>query len=152
MPAEHLAALDVAARAAVWRQILLERNELEALLVSAGDAPPEGFALYGPPRSQRLAEAGFAGEFHAIYLLRALQGRGAGRALMGAMAGGLLRRGVSAAGAWVFRDNYPARRFYEALGGADIGLAGVWGVEGIDYPDLAYVWRDLRKLARVTAD
>ncbi|MEF3365089.1 GNAT family N-acetyltransferase [Methylocystis sp. 9N] len=147
MPVEHLAALDVAERARRWRGLLAEPQQLSTFVVSRGEGPPEGFGACGAPRSQRLAAAGFVSEFHALYLLRSIQRRGAGTALMRHMARRLRAEGATNAGVWVFRDNPGARRFYEALGGEELGLEGVWGPNGIDYPDLAYGWRDLGALA-----
>lgn len=147
MPAEHLAALDVAEREWRWRGLLAEPRQLLTFVVSRGDDPPEGFGACGAPRSERLVAAGFASEFHALYLLRGIQRRGAGTALMRHMARRLKAEGATNAGVWVFRDNPGARRFYEALGAEELGLEGVWGPDGIDYPDLAYGWRDLSALA-----
>jgi L-amino acid N-acyltransferase YncA len=146
MPAEYLAALDVDEWELGWRRKLAGDAGLEVLLVSQGAGEPAGFAAFGPPRSERLAAAGYSGEFHAIYLLRSIQRRGAGRALMGRMSKSLLERGVTKAGAWVFRGNPPARRFYERLGGQEIGLEGVLALAGVEYPDLVYAWPDLAAL------
>jgi hypothetical protein len=66
---------------------------------------------------------------------------------MGAMAAHLEERGYRNAAVWVLRDKPGARRFYEALGGEPTGVEGVWSIEGLDIPDLAYGWRDLSRLA-----
>jgi hypothetical protein len=47
------------------------------------------------------------------------------------------------------RDAPKARGFYEALGAAPVGVEGVWEIEGVALPDIAYGWRDLRALTKV---
>jgi hypothetical protein len=63
------------------------------------------------------------------------------------MAASLRDRGHANAAVWVLRDNLGARRFYEALGGEATGVEGVWSIEGLEIPDIAYGWRDLAGLA-----
>jgi len=73
---------------------------------------------------------------------------GGGRALLRAIARHLLAQGSSAVSVWVFRDNPPARRFYEALGGVATGVDGTWTTLGLMLPDMAYGWRDIAPLAK----
>jgi hypothetical protein len=47
---------------------------------------------------------------------------------------------------WVLRDNLPARRFYEELGGTLIGER-TDRREMAELPEVAYGWRDIRRLA-----
>lgn len=150
MPADFLAALDETERAARWRDTLRagEQGADDAVfLVGRAGEPPSGFAACARQGAERLARAGFAGEFSAVYVLAPLQRRGAGRRLIGAMAAHLLARGISSAGVWVLRERLPARRFYEALGAKETGIEGVWSIPSVDFPDLAYGWRDLAPLA-----
>jgi GNAT superfamily N-acetyltransferase len=135
-------------RAARWRASFADPSRPEAVFLAArAGETPAGFAACGPVDSPRLAAAGYAGEFYAIYILGRLQRRGAGRLLMGAMTEHLLSRRIYSAGAWVLRDNPSARRFYESLGATETGIEGVWPVCGLELPDLAYGWRDLREFA-----
>jgi GNAT superfamily N-acetyltransferase len=151
IPAMLLAALDVEERTARWRDILIAvgqgADDAVFLAQRVGEAPG-GFASCGRQRSEKLTRAGYVADFSAIYVLRSLQRRGAGRRLMGAMAASLRERGYGNAAVWVLRDNMEARRFYEALGGETTGVEGVWSVEGLDIPDLAYGWRDISVLCQ----
>ena len=115
-------------------------------VASRGGDAPQGFAVCGRQRTERLSKAGYEGEFQAIYILQNLQGIGAGRRLMAAMARDLLERGMQSASVWVFRDNSGACRFYEALGGGEIEQ-GVWTGFGVTLVDVAYGWRDVRVLS-----
>lgn len=144
-PAEVLAALSVEERAERWRAILGEPDALPqsaVFLALAADGSAVGFSSCGLQRKDVLAQAGYKGEFSAIYLLKTAQRRGLGRRLMALMAENLLARGVEWASLWVLRNNFPSRRFYEALGGRKIAYEGLW--HGV--PEVAYAWRDLTRL------
>jgi GNAT superfamily N-acetyltransferase len=149
MPTETLANLDVAGRARRWREIFAAARASDAvfLLEYPGEGPA-GFASCGAQRIDRLASLGYSGEFEALYILRRSQRRGGGRALMRAMARHLLGQGWNAASVWVFRDNPPARRFYEALGGVETGIEGTWTTLGLTLPDMSYGWREMERLAK----
>ena len=150
-PKEALDAMDVDERIARWREILSAQGQGgpdATFLFCDAQGVPSGFGGCGRQRGDRLAQAGFHGEFHALYLLRRAQRRGAGRALMAEMAAHLSAAGFTSASVWVFRDNPPARRFYEALGGAATGIEGEWTVFGVSQPDFSYGWRDLTQLYR----
>jgi GNAT superfamily N-acetyltransferase len=150
-PKDALDAMDVGAQTALWRQILSapgnDGTDVTFLFCDA-QGVPSGFGGCGRQRSDRLAQLGFQGEFHALYLLRRAQRRGVGRALMAAMAAHLSTMGLARASVWVFRDNAPARRFYETLGGQATGIEGEWTRFGVSQPDIAYGWRDLTLLCR----
>lgn len=148
VPAEALARLDVEERTRRWREILRAAPACDAvLMLSFGDEPPCGFATCGRQRSPRLEAQGFAGEIQALYILRRGQRCGGGRALMRAMARHLRTQGWEGASVWLFRDNLPARRFYEAMGAVPTGEQGVWETLGVTLPDIAYGWRDVSGLA-----
>ncbi len=143
-----LAALAEAAageRDAFWAESVASPSRAVFLVAERG-AAPSGVAACGPVASQKLAAAGFAGEFYLIYLRRRLQGRGVGRALMRMMARHLLAHGRDSAGLWALRDSFGARRFYEKLGARPTGMEGVWPLAGMELADIAYGWRDLRAL------
>ena len=148
MPAETLQNLDVAERAKRWREVVASAPATgAAFLLAFAEQGPVGFATCGAQRSERLASLGYPGEFEALYILRRGQRRGGGRALMRVMASHLLGQGWSAASVWVFRDNPPARRFYEALGGVATGIDGTWTTLGLTLPDMSYGWREIARLA-----
>jgi ribosomal protein S18 acetylase RimI-like enzyme len=73
-----------------------------------------GFASGG---LERAGEPGYTGELYAIYVLDEFHGRGHGRELVRAVVAGLRELGLDDMIIWVLRDNQPARRFYERLGG-----------------------------------
>jgi GNAT superfamily N-acetyltransferase len=101
-----------------------------------------GFGSCGPQRNEALTRAGFGGEFGAIYVLRSHQGRGVGRSIMAALARALSAEGHGAAALWVLRDNAPARRFYERLGGIVVGEQ-IDEQPGATLVEDGYGWRDL---------
>ena len=149
MPAQALSDLDVTERARLWRGILAGGPPSGAIfLLEFAREGPAGFASCGAQRSDRLRDSGYPGEFEAIYILERGQRRGGGRALMRVMARHLLAQGWGSASVWVFRDNAPARRFYEALGGLATGIDGSWTTLGLTLPDMSYGWRDLRGFER----
>ena len=141
MPAARLAALDVAERTAMWRH-QLSGGLARGLAVAEDGGELIGFAACARQRAPSLATA-YAGEVTALYVLRAAQGRGAGRALMRAMGRRLIAEGYRSMALWVLTANAPARRFYERLGGELIAER----VDGED-AEIAYGWRDLTTLAR----
>jgi L-amino acid N-acyltransferase YncA len=147
-PPEALALLDVAERAAFWRERLAAGPGEAVFLLSFADDAPCGFAASGPQRSERLAALGFPAELSALYILERGQRRGGGRALMAAMAAHLLARDWRSASVWVFRDNPPARRFYEAMGGVATGVDGSWTTLGVTRADMSYGWRDVASWTR----
>lgn len=140
MPAARLAALDVAERAAQWHG-QLAAGTARGIAVAELAGSIVGFASCARQRSAALAAAGYSGEVAAIYVLRAAQGRGAGRLLMQAMARRLIAEGDRSMALWVLTANAPARRFYERLGGEIVGERS----DGRD-DELAYGWRDLAGL------
>lgn len=128
LPDTMISALTVEVRQAWWAQLLSNPPATRggAAYLAALDGTPVGFGTCNAQRSDVLAAAGFDGEISSLYVLRAAQGRGAGRALMARMATRLLRAEYRAAGLWVLRENASGRRFYEGCGGAlldgDAGL------------------------------
>ena len=64
---------------------------------------------------------------------------------MAATARNLAAHGLGSAAPWVFRDNAPARRFYEAVGGALLAEREDRGREDMP-PDVAYGWWDIATL------
>lgn len=147
MPAAILNSLSVADRAARWARILAEAAHEGGMSVfvamHAGDTV--GFAHSCGQRDGRLNVRGFTGEIGAIYVLRNAQGKGLGRCLMTAAAQSLHELGHDAASLWVLRDNDPARRFYERLGG-EVCCEREDRLEAATLVELAYGWRDLSAL------
>lgn len=106
-------------RVAVWRRTL-DGDDL-TVFVATPHGDIEGFVALGWQRNDSLRLQGFAAEVNAIYLLRAAQGRGLGRALMSAVAHWRLdcsaRSGLAL---WALNANRHACGFYRALGGTEV--------------------------------
>ena len=101
-----------------------------------------GWAYSGPNRDQ---DSIYAGELYAIYLLPEHQRRGIGLALTVAAAKNLIESGMSSMLLWVLAGNWPARRFYEALGGEYISEQQIT-IGNVPLPEVAYGWKDLGPL------
>lgn len=147
LPDEMLAGLSVDARTAMWRKILDQPEELGsvAVVVVEDKGRVIGFGSCGHQRDEALADAGFSGEFSAIYVLRSHQGRGVGRSVMAAMSSDLSAAGHAAASLWVLRENNTARAFYHRLGGILVSEKIEERPKGTLIED-AYGWRDLSSL------
>lgn len=92
------------------------------------------------------ADTPYAGELYTIYLLPTHWRRGIGRLLMAATAQSLMCRGMSSMILWVLAENWPARRFYEALGGQHHRERQT-DIAGSPLPEVSYGWLDLEGLA-----
>jgi ribosomal protein S18 acetylase RimI-like enzyme len=112
LPTEFLESLDESSYADRWRRFIGEGSS-RAYVVEQGDELV-GFASGGRERAE---ETGYEGEIYAIYILDEFQRRGHGRELVRAVVAGLREMGLDDMIIWVLRDNQPARRFYERLGG-----------------------------------
>ena len=141
LPQKMLAALSVEARTAAWAEILQEPPTERSTVVylAESDATIIGFGSCSAQRTENLVTQGFAGEFGAIYVLRAFQGKGIGRRLLRKMSSDLQGRGMGSAALWVLRDNASARRFYERQGGQVI-VEREDAREGIVLAEMAYGW------------
>lgn len=143
LPPHLLDAMTITERKRRWIDIWTNAGADEATLVAAEDRRLIGFGHCG---RQRDASVPFAGEFYAVYVQPEMQQRGAGRALMQAMARFLMARGMPAASLWVMRDNRGARRFYEAIGGRLVAEKSK-AHGGVTIAEVAYGWDDLGRLS-----
>ena len=148
MPDAMLNALSVSDRTERWIRILGEDiNPADpSVFVAEQEGDVVGFVSGGEQRDQALRAQGATGEITAIYVLRRVQRQRLGSRLMGAAARAFCDRGHQAASLWVLRDNLPARRFYERLGGEVVGEKEDHSEAGT-LVELAYFWRDLCNLA-----
>ena len=96
-------------------------------------------------RPNREADTDHTGELYVIYLLPEYQRRGIGLKLIVTTAAWLLDRGLRSMIVWVLAANWPARRFYEALGGAYLREQQI-NIGGTLLPEVAYGWSDLNCL------
>lgn len=93
-----------------------------------------GFCACGPVRE---IDPQFSAEISALYVLPDDQGKGIGRALVYAAADWLRRQGHGNMIIYVLRDNFPARGFYEAVGGR-LARERMWDIQGISMPEVGY--------------
>jgi GNAT superfamily N-acetyltransferase len=125
LPQDHLDALDVDGRRAVWRRILAATDwPRTGAFVAEDDGRVLGFAHVGPTRDED--GLGALGEVTALYVLPDASGTGVGRALMAASVQTLAEAGFTGASLWVLDGNTAARGFYEHAG---------WVVDGTDRVD-----------------
>jgi GNAT superfamily N-acetyltransferase len=151
VPTDLLTRPSLEERAAFWRHTLGAPDGGTAAFIALDRSGRMlAFGSCGPQRSPDLAAAGFAGDFHAVYVLTRAQRRGVGRRLMAAMAHEMLGRGYGGASLWVLRTNLPARRFYDALGGIPVGEREQRHGKTV-LVEVAYGWTALDKLAETLA-
>ncbi|AIB13981.1 GNAT family acetyltransferase (plasmid) [Azospirillum argentinense] len=147
VPDTYLVNLSEAAAAMRWHNAVQAHGPGQgALVVVDGMDSVVGFATYG---GRRIPVEGYEGEFYALYLLDEAQGQGLGRRLMATMAERLQEGGKRTAVVWCLRDN-PARWFYERLGGVRVAERPI-RFAGAELVEIAYGWRDLAPLARLSA-
>jgi len=141
LPAAYLAQMNSHLYARRWRRQLMAARPPEIVLAAEGRGGLVGYCA-GQVRSD-LAMA----EVSTLYLLGGAQKLGLGRRLLSATARVLQARGASALNLWVLKGNTPAQGFYEHLGGAITAERPVRGWGG-GYTEIAYLWRDIDRLAR----
>ena len=144
VPDEHLAGLSYSDREAVWVQILTRDDPSQCNFVAEkNDGEIVGFAGGGPERD---GDEVYRGELYAVYMLESHQRRGVGRRLACAVAYGLQSAGFDSMLLWVLEDNHRARRFYESLGGEQVGRKTI-EIGGAALVEVSYGWRDITGLA-----
>jgi ribosomal protein S18 acetylase RimI-like enzyme len=137
LPDAFLDSLDEAAYEERWARILGEGSS--RIYVASGGDEVVGFASGG---RERAGEDGYEGELYAIYVLLEAQGRGHGRRLVEAVAGGLRELGLADMIVWVLRDNAGARAFYERLGGIYVREQPIT-IGSALLQEVSYGWRSL---------
>ena len=142
VPDEFLDAIEVDAWAERHRRNMAEDPEGFVSYVAEVDEEIVGWALGGPNRSE---SSEFASELFTIYLLPEYLRQGIGRMLIAAVAKSLVACGFSSMNVWVLAENWPARRFYEALGGIYLSEKEVT-IGGVSLMEVSYGWRDLGTL------
>lgn len=138
VPEAYLAGLDEILRTKLWQEWLAADS---LVLVAERNGQVVGFANAG---ANRAAPEGCDAELYAIYLLQDAQRRGAGTALLRAVAKALTERGFKSMAVWVLERN-PARNFYESMG-SHLATSKVIEIGGAKLMEVAYVWPKLRSL------
>lgn len=127
-------------RQAFWtRHLGAETGEIVFVAGQGGEVV--AFASAGPPRDHPGVDA----ELFTLYALRAVQGRGVGRALMSAVAREVEARGCRSLALWVLDVN-PTRAYYAHLGGREDGEKTEALPGGGRLREVRMVWDDLARL------
>jgi len=138
LPRAYLQRMSAPLHARRWRARLMRMNEIT--LVAEG---PEGLVGYASGQwSRRSGGEMDEGEVTTLYVLKAAQGEGLGRALLSGVARALAAEGARSLVIWVLSENRPARGFYERLGGVAQESRGEQ-VGGSLVPAVAYRWADI---------
>ncbi len=136
---------EVSARA--WARLLTERADdstaRDVLLVTEGSAGVPDALVWGTAADDDAS--GSIAEIGALYVLPDRRGQGVGGQLLRAAAGELATLGYSALHIGVLTANRPARGFYEAMGGHEIGQR-TFDEEGYLLPVTIYAWPDITAL------
>lgn len=144
LPAQYLASLDEAQRAAQWQGWLTTGTPS---FVAELDGVVVGFVSGGLIREPLLD---YDAELFAVYLLAGAQRRGLGTALVSELARALLAQGFQKMAVWVLAAN-PATHFYTARGATQLGTPDgnekVVGIAGVPLRQVALGWPDLATLA-----
>jgi GNAT superfamily N-acetyltransferase len=132
--------------AAGWTRALAELSDgnphRDVMLVAEDDGGLLGLVSGGAAED---ALSGTSCEIGALYVHPQRRGQGIGRALLHAAAGQLADLGFTELHIGVLSANSPARAFYEAMGGREIGQA-TDDEEGYLLPLTIYGWADVTDL------
>lgn len=142
VPDDALDAITEASRVAHWDGVLAADGNEFVYVAEDDGGRLVGIASAGPALG---GDTGYRGELYVLHVRPEMQGQGVGRALMRAVAVRLAADGVTSLIVWVLRDNHPARRFYEAMGGQYLREQDA-RFESVILPDVAYGWRDTATL------
>lgn len=143
VPDSYLDSLTYEGRADRWHREFPSPGSDAFVYVAEVAGEIVGFAGGRPPNQPC---PGYDGELYSIHVAPGHKGKGLGRALVRAVARRLRERGVTTMMLWMFRDNTPARGFYESLGGEVVGTK-TFELAGETMYDVAYGWRDIAALA-----
>ena len=144
VPDDYLASLSYVNRESSWGEILAaDQPGTSNFVTETHGGEVVGFAGGGPEREGNRT---YRGELYAIYLLKEYQRKGIGHRLVSAVAKRLLVDGFSSMLIWVLKDNHPACRFYESLGGEQVGCQTIT-IGGLDVVEVSYGWKDIAGLA-----
>ncbi|MFF0749210.1 GNAT family N-acetyltransferase [Streptomyces sp. NPDC004267] len=137
VPAAYLDGLDVAERAAVWRDRLSSADAPTVLVATSEAGTVRAFASFRAWPGGELDPAVTA-ELSALYAAPEVWGRGVGRALLGATVAAMGAAGFREAALWVLEGNGRARAFYEAAGWLPDGMSAVEETGGLPLRELRY--------------
>lgn len=124
-----------------FRRALTRPGDHDVTLIAADRRGAIGYISGGPSRSLIPSQA----EVQTLYVRRWAQRTGLGRDLLTAASRVLVGFGARSLMISTLRDNLPARRFYERLGGQAEAPRREPGPGGVVY-EVSYVWPDIRVL------
>ena len=139
VPQSFLDGLIVEVQTARWLEWL--NTGETSLFVVEDDGGVFGFSSGGRVREPLKH---YDAELYAIYLLQSKQRKGAGLALVRALANALSRREFSSMLVWVLEQN-PAASFYKRLG-ATAESRKLIAIGDAELPEVAYGWESLTAL------
>ncbi|HKE65152.1 MAG TPA: GNAT family N-acetyltransferase [Micromonosporaceae bacterium] len=138
LPQTVLDGLDVAERAAMWRNAIEHPSLPGAIFVAESDGMVVGFVAVGIYRAPGGERDPSAAQVFAIYVTPDRWSIGAGMGLMHAAIEHLAGHGFAEVRLWVFADNPRARRFYERCGFVADGETLVEDVGGRPVEEVRY--------------
>ena len=127
-----------------WARLLAEMDDASSarvVLLVAEDEAGDLVALVLGTKAEDDA-SGSTCKIDALYVRPDRQGSGVGRVLLRAAASQLAALGFSTLLIGVLTANLPARAFYEAMGGQEIGQRA-FDEEGTLLPETVYKWSDI---------
>jgi GNAT superfamily N-acetyltransferase len=140
VPQEFLDSLDLEARAKQWDEWLVREGVHVFVAEDAGTVC--GFISGGILHDGvQVAALNYDSEIYTLYVLAAAQGRGAGRALMSALATRLEQDGLTRPVVWALEEN-PWCAFYERLGGKRVAQKMI-EIGETQLSDIAYGWDEI---------
>jgi ribosomal protein S18 acetylase RimI-like enzyme len=141
VPDAYLAGLSEERSLQRW-QGYLEQPDSFLFVSESSPGNINGFIAAG---ENRLAGSEYKGEIHAIYLVQSAQRKGAGRMLFFNAVETLCSRRIFSMLLWVLKENFPSRKFYEAMGGIYLFEQPIL-IGGQQLIEVAYGWKDLTAL------
>ena len=134
---------------AAWARVLRELETGEAgrvvVLVAEDEAAEDPIGLVMGEEDEE-DWSGSTAQIPALYVREDRRGQGLGRALLGAVAAELAALGFAELHISVLTLNRPARAFYEAMGGHEVGQR-TFNEEGVQLLETVYAWPHIASLA-----
>jgi len=143
LPEDYLARFSYEEQTQDWRALLTD--EPAAVLFVAEEAAG---AVVGYALGALLEQETYDCELAALHVRRPAQGRGAGHALIRAVARHFEQLGRRSLVIWVLEANQPARSLYERWGGQLVGQRQVDLGEGLFFSEVAYAWSKIELLSQ----
>jgi ribosomal protein S18 acetylase RimI-like enzyme len=145
LPDDFLASLNEEHYTERWTRVIGEGSSRVFVVEEQRRSSDDEIVAFASCGRERAGESSFAGELYAIYVLDSAQRQGHGRELVRAAAGALKEMKLADMIVWVLRDNAPARRFYERLGGAYVRSQPIT-IGSATLEEVSYGWRSIDEI------